>query len=55
MNIKVLALRKKENEDSRLKGIAQVLVNDVLVVEDVRIIQGPEAMFIAMPSKKVED
>ena len=55
MNIKVLALRKIEKEGSRFKGIAQVVVNDAIVVDDVRIIQGPESMFIAMPSKKVED
>lgn len=55
MNIKVLALRKVIKGDTRLKGIAQILINDNIVVDEVKIIQGPERIFIAMESKKIED
>ena len=52
MNIKVISLRKVIKEGTRLLGIAQILLNDSLVINDVRIIQGPDSKFIAMPSYK---
>lgn len=55
MNIKIQNLRKIEKEGSRFLGVATIIINDVLVVEDIKIIQAPDHKFIAMPSKKVED
>lgn len=55
MKIKVLGLRKIEKEGSRLLGVAQIEINNTLVVEDIRIIDGPSGIFIAMPAKKVND
>ena len=55
MNIKVISLRKILKEGSRFLGIAQISLNDSLVINDVRIIQGPDSKFIAMPSYKVND
>ena len=39
---------------AQLKGIAQVSLDDVFLVKDIKIVQGKEGLFIAMPSKKVE-
>lgn len=55
MKIRVLGLRKVLREGSRLLGVAQIEINNTLVVEDIRIIEGPSGKFIAMPSKKVND
>lgn len=53
MNIKVVNLRKVLKEGSRLLGVCQIIVNDVFVINDVKIIEGPSDKFIAMPSQKV--
>ena len=35
-----------------MKGIASVLLDDSFAVHDIRIIEGENGLFIAMPSKK---
>lgn len=52
MKITSVKVKKIEKENSRMKGIASVLVDDCFVIHDIRIIEGDEEMFIAMPSKK---
>lgn len=42
-------------ENSRMKGLASVKLDDCFVVKDIRIIEGDEGLFIAMPSKKKAD
>ena len=38
-----------------MKGIASVLLDDCFIVRDIRIIEGKEGLFIAMPSRKNAD
>ena len=52
MKITSVNVRKVEKEDSRMKGIASVLIDDCLAVHDIRIIEGDNGLFIAMPSRK---
>lgn len=52
MEITSVKVKKFDKENSRMKGIASVLVDDCFVIHDIRIIEGDEEMFIAMPSKK---
>ena len=42
----------KKNDDTKMKGIASVLLDDCFVIRDIRIIEGKEGLFIAMPSRK---
>lgn len=42
------------NED-RLKAYASITIEDVFVVRDLKVIQGPSGLFVAMPSKKRRD
>lgn len=53
MNVKVVALRKVVREGSRLLGVCQILLNDLIVIDDIKIIEGPNGKFIAMPSQKI--
>ena len=55
MNVKVVALRKLLREGSRLLGVCQIVLNDVIVIDDIRIIEGSDGRFMAMPSQKVAD
>ena len=52
MKITSVNVRKVEKEDSRMKGIASVLIDDCFAVHDIRIIEGDNGLFIAMPSRK---
>ena len=52
MNITNVSIRKSDREDSRMKAIASVLLDDEFAVHDIRIIEGTKGLFIAMPSRK---
>ena len=51
MKITSVTVRKIEKENSRMKGIASVLLDDSFAVHDIRIIEGDNGLFIAMPSR----
>ena len=53
MKITSVNVRKIEKDGSRMKGIASVLLDDAFAVHDIRIIEGDNGLFIAMPSRKV--
>ena len=52
MEITSVTVRRIEKEGSRMKGIASVLLDDSFAVHDIRIIEGDNGLFIAMPSRK---
>ena len=52
MEITSVKIRKVERENSRMKGIASVVLDDSFAVHDIRIIEGEKGLFIAMPSRK---
>ena len=51
MKITSVNVHKIEKENSRMKGIAVVTLDDCFVVKGIRIIEGDNGLFIAMPSK----
>lgn len=51
MNITDIRIRKiYENE--RLKALVSVTIDHDLAVHDLKVIAGPERLFVAMPSRK---
>ena len=44
---------KTEKEESRLKGIATVYLDNCFVVKNIRIIEGENGFFIAMPNREL--
>ena len=52
MKITSVNVRITEKEDSRMKGIASLLLDDCFAIHDIRIIEGDNGLFIAMPSRK---
>jgi stage V sporulation protein G len=55
MKISKVTIKKIENNaDSRLRGYATIEIDEMFVVGDIRIIQGDDKLFIAMPSKKTQ-
>lgn len=51
-NVKVF---KTTAEDTKMKGYATVTLDDCFVIRNLRIIQGEERLFVAMPSRKKAD
>lgn len=52
MNITEVRIWLVQKENSKLKGIASVTLFDAIVIHDIKIIEGAEGLFIAMPSRK---
>lgn len=43
------------SDNEKLKGYATIIFDDCFVVRDLKVIQGTNGMFVAMPSKKTKD
>lgn len=43
---------KLVSSESRLRGVATITFDESFVVHDIRIIEGENGIFVAMPSKK---
>lgn len=54
MKISNIVIRK-HYETGRLKAIVSVTFDDSFVVHDIKIIDGPQGVFIAMPSRRKGD
>lgn len=52
MKITSITVRKEEKENSRMRGKASILLDDCFAVHDIRIIEGNDGLFIAMPSRQ---
>ena len=46
---------KKVETNGRMKAIASVTFDEEFVVHDIRVIEGNDGLFIAMPSKRTPD
>ena len=55
MQITSVNVKKYDKEESKMKGIASVLIDDCFVIRDIRIIEGNDGLFIAMPSRKTNN
>ena len=51
MTITDVKIRRNFTE-GRLKAIVSVTIDQLLAIHEIKVIQGPERLFIAMPSKK---
>lgn len=45
-------IRMVNAENSKLKAVASLIIDDCLAVHDIKIIDGDNGEFIAMPSRK---
>ncbi len=41
--------------DEKLKAYVTIKLDDCFIVRDMKIIQGPNGFFVAMPAKKMKD
>jgi stage V sporulation protein G len=54
LNITDVRIRKI-NQDGKMKAIVSVTLDDSFVIHDVKVIEGQNGLFVAMPSRKMPD
>ena len=53
MEITNVRVRVLEKENSKMRGFASVTIDGMFAVHDIRILEGENGLFLAMPSKPV--
>lgn len=54
MNITDVRIRRI-NQDGKMKAVVSVTFDDEFVVHDVKVVEGPNGLFVAMPSRKTPE
>lgn len=54
MNITHIKINRIQ-DSGRMRAIVSVTFDNELVIHDIKIIDGPERLFLAMPSRKMPD
>ncbi len=54
MNITDVRVRKI-NQDGKMKAIVSVTIDDAFVIHDVKVVEGQNGLFVAMPSRKTPE
>ena len=56
MKLTDIKIRKLfDEEDNRLKAIISVTIDNCLAVHDIKVVEGDDRLFVAMPSRKDEN
>jgi stage V sporulation protein G len=56
VNVQITDVRlRRVNSEGRMKAIASITIDNEFVVHDIRVIDGNNGMFVAMPSKRTPD
>lgn len=55
MNISDVRIRLTQKENSKLKAVASITIDGCFVVHDIKVIEGTDSLFIAMPSRKTNE
>ena len=55
-NMEITDIRiKKVAIEGKMKAVASVTFDNAFAVHDVKVIEGPEKLFVAMPSRRTPD
>lgn len=46
---------RKINLDSKMKAVVSVTFDNALVIHDIKVIEGADKLFVAMPSRKTPE
>lgn len=52
MNITDVRIRKLK-DDGKMKAVVSLTFDDAFVIHDIKVIEGQNGLFVAMPSRKV--
>lgn len=55
-NMEITDIRiKKVASEGKMKAVASVTFDNAFAIHDVKVIEGPEKLFVAMPSRRTPD
>jgi stage V sporulation protein G len=54
-SVKLVPAGHEHAANGRIRGYARIVLDGELVVNDLKVIEGPHGLFVAMPSKDVRD
>ena len=55
-NMEITDIRiKKVASEGKMKAVASVTFDNAFAVHDIKVIEGPEKLFVAMPSRRTPD
>ena len=54
-DIRVKKILTESSAEGKMKAVVSVTFDDAFVVHDIKIIEGQEKLFTAMPSRKTQD
>lgn len=55
MKITDVRIRIVKKDEKKLRAVASITIDDCFVVHDIKVIEGADGCFIAMPSRKTPD
>jgi stage V sporulation protein G len=55
MNVTEIRVKLLPRQRDKLRGFASITIDDMLVIRDIKIIEGTRGLFVAMPSRKLCD
>ena len=55
MKITDIRIRLIQNEESKLKAVASITIDECFVVHDIKVLEGEKGCFVSMPSRKTPD
>lgn len=55
LEVTEVRVRPFSKEDEKLKAFATITLNECFIVSDLKIIKGKKGLFVAMPSRKMND
>ncbi len=50
-----VTVRPFASDDDKLRAFASIIINNVFVVKDLKVIEGSSGRFVAMPSRRGKD
>ena len=57
MTLKISDVRVRliQHEESKLKAVASITIEDCFVVHDIKVLEGNQGYFVRMPNRKTPD
>ena len=55
MKISDVRVRIVKKEDAKLKAVASITIDECFVVHDIKVVEGNDGYFVAMPSRKTSE
>ncbi len=55
MKITDIRIRIVKKDDNKLKAVASLIIDECFAVHDIKVIEGNQGLFVAMPSRKTPE